>query len=571
MPDKTKSIYDGGIVTMGDDSDGIYFKRLESACKHFNIDLSKPINKLSKKELDIILYGSTELIKFNYSAKSGTIYNNTGLFEGVINNLERRYIETNSDWIREWIDKYMIELPCPTCKGARLKEEVLSVKINGKNIDELTRLNITEIYNFLSDLKLNEEQEQISKLLIKEIKDRLSFLINVGLDYLTLNREASTLSGGESQRIRLATQIGTRLTGVLYVLDEPSIGLHQRDNDKLIDAMLSMRDLGNTLVVVEHDLDTMRRSDFLVDIGPLAGEQGGEVVACGTPEEVASCDNSITGNYLSGKKCIEVPKTRRKGSGKYLEIQGACENNLKNINVKFPLGTFTCVTGVSGSGKSTLVNEILYKKLTSEIYGSKVKPGKFKKIKGLEYVDKVVHILDGTKDSNTNILHNKTSLITDKCLEGQDINNAYSSNHKDVFSIVGNNGQLIELEEGEYELVFDREKIRQLAKDNNISNLANNAWFCALLYNNPDGNGKALFDTGGKQLNKKTGVEPGKQQVDHSFDDNSMSMKFKVDSNSGKYLGINLGLPGGNRTDANNPIWTLGNNYDSYMTLNKIK
>lgn len=392
MPDKTKSIYDGGIVTMGDDSDGIYFKRLESACKHFNIDLSKPINKLSKKELDIILYGSTELIKFNYSAKSGTIYNNTGLFEGVINNLERRYVETNSDWIREWIDKYMIELPCPTCKGARLKEEVLSVKINGKNIDELTRLNITEIYNFLLDLKLNEEQEQISKLLIKEIKDRLSFLINVGLDYLTLNREASTLSGGESQRIRLATQIGTRLTGVLYVLDEPSIGLHQRDNDKLIDSMLSMRDLGNTLVVVEHDLDTMRRSDFLVDIGPLAGEQGGEVVACGTPEEVARCDNSITGNYLSGKKCIEVPKTRRKGSGKYLEIQGACENNLKNINVKFPLGTFTCVTGVSGSGKSTLVNEILYKKLTSEIYGSKVKPGKFKKIKGLEYVDKVVHI-----------------------------------------------------------------------------------------------------------------------------------------------------------------------------------
>ena len=370
----------------------IYFKRLESACKHFNIDLSKPINKLSKKELDIILYGSTELIRFNYSAKSGTIYNNIGLFEGVINNLERRYVETNSDWIREWIDKYMIELPCPTCKGARLKEEVLSVKINGKNIDELTRLNITEIYNFLSDLKLNEEQEQISKLLIKEIKDRLSFLINVGLDYLTLNREASTLSGGESQRIRLATQIGTRLTGVLYVLDEPSIGLHQKDNDKLIDAMLSMRDLGNTLVVVEHDLDTMRRSDFLVDIGPLAGEQGGEVVACGTPEEVASCDNSITGNYLSGKKCIKLPKTRRKGNGKYLEIQGACENNLKNINVKFPLGTFTCVTGVSGSGKSTLVNEILYKKLTSEIYGSKVKPGKFKKIKGLEYVDKVVHI-----------------------------------------------------------------------------------------------------------------------------------------------------------------------------------
>ena len=392
MPDKSKSIYDGGIVTMGDDSDGIYFKRLESACKHFNIDLSKPINKLTKKELDIILYGSDELIKFNYSAKSGTTYNNIGVFEGVIKNLERRYIETNSDWIREWIDKYMIELPCPTCHGARLTEEVLSVKINGKNIYELTKLNILELYNFLSNLNLGEEQIKISSLLIKEIKDRLSFLINVGLDYLTLDREASTLSGGESQRIRLATQIGTRLTGVLYVLDEPSIGLHQRDNDKLIDSMLSMRDLGNTLVVVEHDLDTMRRCDFLVDIGPLAGEQGGEIVACGTPEEVALCENSITGNFLSGKKCIEVPKIRRKGNGKFIEILGANENNLKNIDVKIPLGTFTCVTGVSGSGKSTLINEILYKKLTSEIYGSKVKPGKFKRIKGIEYIDKVVHI-----------------------------------------------------------------------------------------------------------------------------------------------------------------------------------
>ena len=392
MPDKSKSIYDGGIVTMGDDSDGIYFKRLESACKHFNIDLSKPINKLTKKELDIILYGSDELIKFNYSAKSGTTYNNIGVFEGVIKNLERRYIETNSDWIREWIDKYMIELPCPTCHGARLTEEVLSVKINGKNIYELTKLNILELYNFLSNLNLGEEQIKISSLLIKEIKDRLSFLINVGLDYLTLDREASTLSGGESQRIRLATQIGTRLTGVLYVLDEPSIGLHQRDNDKLIDSMLSMRDLGNTLVVVEHDLDTMRRCDFLVDIGPLAGEQGGEVVACGTPEEVALCENSITGNFLSGKKCIEVPKIRRKGNGKFIEILGANENNLKNIDVKKPLGTFTCVTCVSGSGKSTLINEILYKKLTSEIYGSKVKPGKFKRIKGIEYIDKVVHI-----------------------------------------------------------------------------------------------------------------------------------------------------------------------------------
>ena len=392
MPDKTKSIYDGGIVTMGDDSDGIYFKRLESACKHFNIDLSKPINKLSKKELDIILYGSTELIKFNYSAKSGTIYNNTGLFEGVINNLERRYVETNSDWIREWIDKYMIELPCPTCKGARLKEEVLSVKINGKNIDELTRFNITEIYNFLSDLKLNEEQEQISKLLIKEIKDRLSFLINVGLEYLNLNRTAGTLRGGESQRIRLATQIGSRLSGILYVLDEPSIGLHQRDNQKLINSLLEMRDLGNTLIVVEHDTETMMQADYLIDIGPLSGAHGGHVMAAGTPEEVMKNKNSLTGKYLSGVLKIDVPKKRRKGNGEFIEIKGAEEHNLKKVNVKFPKGTLTCVTGVSGSGKSSLVNEILYKKLSSTIYKSKEIPGKFKSISGIDDVDKVVYI-----------------------------------------------------------------------------------------------------------------------------------------------------------------------------------
>ena len=286
----------------------------------------------------------------------------------------------------------MIELPCPICKGSRLKKEILSVLINNKNIYELTQLSIRDLYNFLEKIKLTKEQEQISKLLIKEIKDRLTFLINVGLDYLTLDRMAGSLSGGESQRIRLATQIGTRLTGVLYVLDEPSIGLHQRDNDKLIDAMLEMRDLGNTLIVVEHDTDTMKKADFLVDIGPVAGDKGGYLVSSGTPQEVANDENSLTGRYLSGKECIETPKTRRKGIKKELKVIGAKENNLKNISVNFPLGVFTCVTGVSGSGKSTLVNEILYKTIANNLYPTKEKPGKVKEVKGLENIDKVVHI-----------------------------------------------------------------------------------------------------------------------------------------------------------------------------------
>ena len=301
-------------------------------------------------------------------------------------------METTSNWIRDWLEQYMVELMCPTCKGARLKEEVLSVLIDGKNIYELTELSIQKLYDFMNNLHLTEEQEQISKLLVNEIKDRLSFLINVGLDYLTLSRNAGTLSGGEAQRIRLATQVGTRLTGVLYVLDEPSIGLHQRDNDRLIDTMLSMRDLGNTLIVVEHDTDTMKKCDFLVDVGPLAGDQGGEIVSMGTPEEVANDEKSITGRYLSGKECIEIPKKRRKGIGKYLELKGAKENNLKNINVKFPLGTFTCVTGVSGSGKSTLINQILTRILYKHVYNSKEKPGAYKQIKGLENIDKIVHI-----------------------------------------------------------------------------------------------------------------------------------------------------------------------------------
>ena len=392
MPDKNKSILEGGIVTLGDDTEGLNFKKLEIVAKHYNIDLRKPIKKLTREELYIILYGTNEIIHFNYSSKSGNTFNNYGTFEGIINNLERRYLETTSTWIREWLENYMIELPCPTCKGSRLKKEVLSVLINKKNIYELTKLSIKDLYNFLETVKLTREQEQISKLLIKEIKDRLMFLINVGLEYLTLDRMAGSLSGGESQRIRLATQIGTRLTGVLYVLDEPSIGLHQRDNDKLIDAMLKMRDLGNTLIVVEHDIDTMKKADYLVDIGPVAGDKGGYLVSSGTPEEVANDENSLTGRYLSGKECIETPKTRRKGIKKALKVIGAKENNLKNISVNFPLGVFTCVTGVSGSGKSTLVNEVLYKTIAHNLYPTKDKPGKVIEVKGLENIDKVVHI-----------------------------------------------------------------------------------------------------------------------------------------------------------------------------------
>ncbi len=391
MPDKTKSILDGGIVAYNMDA-SISYTQINSLAKEYNIDLSKPIKDLTKEELNLILYGSDKPIEFNYTSNNGNTRTTTSYFEGIINNLERRYIETKSGWIREWLDKFMMELPCTTCHGARLKESVLSVKINKKNIYEMTQLSIGELYDFLDNLKLNKEQTKIAELILKEIKDRLKFLINVGLSYLTLNRMAGTLSGGEAGRIRLATQIGSRLTGVLYVLDEPSIGLHQRDNTRLINSLLEMRDLGNTLIVVEHDTDTMLASDYLVDIGPLAGIHGGNVVACGTPSEVMQNENSLTGKYLSGKLKIEVPKKRRKGNGKYLEVKGASENNLKNINVKFPLGKFICVTGVSGSGKSSLVNEILYKVVASNLYKTKNKPGKHKKVLGLENIDKVIDI-----------------------------------------------------------------------------------------------------------------------------------------------------------------------------------
>lgn len=391
IPDKTKSILDGAIVAYNLDAT-INRAQMDTISKYYKIDLSKPVNKLTKKEMDIILYGSNEPLEFNYVSNNGNTRTTTDYFEGIVTNLERRYIETKSGWIRDWIEQYMTELECSTCHGARLASSVLAVKIGGKNIYELTQLSIANMIDFFDKLQLNKEQQEISKMIIKEINDRLRFLNNVGLGYLTLNRSAGTLSGGEAQRIRLATQIGSHLTGVLYVLDEPSIGLHQRDNNRLIKSMLEMRDLGNTLIVVEHDTDTMLSADYLVDIGPAAGEHGGKIMASGTPKEVMDNENSLTGQYLTGKKKIEVPLKRRKGNGKYIEVLGAKENNLKNINVKFPLGTLTCVTGVSGSGKSTLVNQILYRSIANTLYKNKEKVGAHKKIKGLENIDKVVDI-----------------------------------------------------------------------------------------------------------------------------------------------------------------------------------
>ena len=391
IPDKNLSINEKGIVVLNVDNNTLY-TQINTVAKYYDIDLDIPIKDIEKEKLDIILYGSPDVMEFNYVSSTGNKRTTRDYYEGIVNNLERRYIETNSGWIREWISQYMIDMDCPTCKGARLDESVLTVLINKKNIYEVSKMSIGDLKNFLERLKLNEEQKEISDLILKEIISRLTFLINVGLEYLTLNRKAGTLSGGEASRIRLATQIGSRLTGVLYVLDEPSIGLHQRDNNRLIKSLLDMRDLGNTLVVVEHDTDTMLAADYLVDIGPLAGVNGGCVVAAGTPDEVINNKNSLTGKYLKGELKVEVPNIRRKGNKKYLEIRGAEENNLKRVNVKIPLGKMVCVTGVSGSGKSTLVNEILYKVVRNNLYKVKERPGKYKSIKGLENIDKVIDI-----------------------------------------------------------------------------------------------------------------------------------------------------------------------------------
>ncbi|MFV0392922.1 MAG: excinuclease ABC subunit UvrA [Coprobacillaceae bacterium] len=394
IPDWNLSINEGGLryfkTSVG--TDRIEWQRFLILCKHYKIDLDKPLKDFTKKELKVILYGSDKPISYELVSSSGNISKTTRVIEGVKTLITRRYEETTSSWSKEWYASFMAEHTCPTCNGRRLNEQVLSVRVGGLNLSEFTDMSIAQALEFLGKLELTEYEQKIAQLILKEINDRLGFLNNVGLGYLTLSRRAGGLSGGEAQRIRLATQIGSQLTGVLYVLDEPSIGLHQRDNNKLIQTLLDIRDLGNSVIVVEHDEDTMRASDFIVDIGPGAGVHGGEVIALGTPQDIMDCEDSITGQYLSGKMGIEVPKKRSKGNGKTLQVLGAQANNLKNISVKFPLGTMSVVTGVSGSGKSTLVNEILGKALMASVYRSKLKPGKHRAIKGLEHIDKVVEV-----------------------------------------------------------------------------------------------------------------------------------------------------------------------------------
>ena len=394
IPDWSKSINEGGLryfkTAVG--TNRIEWQRFLVLCKKYKIDLDKPLKDFTKQELSYILDGSREPISYEIVSDSGNVSRTTKFIEGVRTLIARRYEETTSKWSKEWYASFMSEHTCPTCKGRRLNDQVLSVRVGGLNIAEFTEQSIEDALHFIQNIKLTDYEMNIARLVVKEINDRLTFLNNVGLGYLTLARRAGGLSGGEAQRIRLATQIGTRLTGVLYVLDEPSIGLHQRDNEKLIKSLQDIRDLGNSVLVVEHDEDTMRASDFIVDIGPGAGVHGGQVICAGTPEEVMNCKDSITGQYLSGNRKIEVPQKRRKGNGLFIEIKGAKEHNLKNINVKFPLGKFNVVTGVSGSGKSTLVNDILGKSLMRYVYQSKERPGLHKEILGIENIDKVIEV-----------------------------------------------------------------------------------------------------------------------------------------------------------------------------------
>ncbi|WP_296970365.1 excinuclease ABC subunit UvrA [Tepidanaerobacter sp. EBM-38] len=393
IPDKEKSIADGAVEPWSSTPDGYYYQMLQAVLNHYGVSAETPVKELPESVVDTILFGSEDTIEFYYKSRfSKNTRRYRGRFEGVVNNLKRRYQETGSGYSREEIEEYMSTKPCPACNGSRLKPESLAVTIGDKSIAEVTSLSIREAIAFFESLSLTKREEMIAHQILKEIRNRLQFLVDVGLDYLTLDRASGTLSGGESQRIRLATQIGSRLVGVLYILDEPSIGLHQRDNEKLLKTLKDLRDLGNTVLVVEHDEDTMRAADYIIDIGPGAGEHGGRVVACGPLEDIQKSEESITGQYLSGKKQIPVPVIRRKPKKSWLELKGCREHNLKNINVKFPLGLFTCVTGVSGSGKSTLVNEILYKSLKEKLYKSRSLPGDFDEILGIEQIEKVINI-----------------------------------------------------------------------------------------------------------------------------------------------------------------------------------
>ncbi|MBP7072479.1 MAG: excinuclease ABC subunit UvrA [Clostridia bacterium] len=393
IPDKTKSVLEGAIEPWKNlDETSWYYNVVNAAAKHYGFSLDTPICELDEKAVQLLLYGNGgEKIKVKYQREygSGEVMM---AFEGVVNNLERRYLETKSNYMRYEIENFMSSIPCPECKGARLKKESLAVTVGGLSIAELCSLSVYKIMEFLGSLKLTEKQQIISKLVLKELHERLEFLVTVGLEYLTLSRAAGTLSGGEAQRIRLATQIGSSLVGVLYILDEPSIGLHQRDNGKLLKALRNLTDLGNTLLVVEHDEETMHAADYIIDMGPGAGVHGGEIVAAGSLDTILACEESVTGQYLSGKKQIPIPQERRKPNGKWIEIKGARENNLKDLDVNIPLGVFTCITGVSGSGKSTLINEILYKELSHRLNGSKLRAGEHKWIKGIEHIDKVIDI-----------------------------------------------------------------------------------------------------------------------------------------------------------------------------------
>ncbi|MGR3765795.1 excinuclease ABC subunit UvrA [Rossellomorea sp. NS-SX7] len=393
IPNWDRTLNEHAIAPWEPTSSQYYPSLLKAVCDHYSIPMDVPVKDIPKDKMDKILKGSgKDEIYFRYENDFGQVRENYLRFEGVMKNIERRYRETSSDYIREQMEKYMAQQDCPTCSGHRLKEESLAVKVDALHIGEVTAFSIEEADQFFAQLELSEKDMQIARLILREIRERLGFLVNVGLDYLTLSRAAGTLSGGEAQRIRLATQIGSRLTGVLYILDEPSIGLHQRDNDRLIDTLKNMRDIGNTLIVVEHDEDTMLAADYLIDIGPGAGVHGGEVISAGTPHEVMDDKNSLTGQYLSGKKFISLPQERRKPDGRYLEVVGAKENNLNNVKAKFPLGIFTAVTGVSGSGKSTLINEILHKSLAQKLHNAKTKPGEHKEVKGIDHLDKVIDI-----------------------------------------------------------------------------------------------------------------------------------------------------------------------------------